>query len=149
MRMNYNNIISTVYNNTEIHLFLLWEKSRVYERKILNYIESNFNIINVTEITWSEKYFNSNLSRFYGENMPKGCHKEVHCGKGPMLAIVVEDTNPQYSIRLTSKGHKKVNINIFDSKSKFRDWTGGEHKIHATNSTNEANYDLMLLFQII
>ena len=64
-----------------------------------------------------------------------------------MLAIVVEDTNPKYSIRLTSKGHKKVNINIFDSKSKFRDWTGGGHKIHATNSTDEANYDLMLLFQ--
>jgi len=145
MSNKYKDIVSIVDKNSEVHLFLLWEKARVYERKILNYIESNFNIINVTEITWSEKYFSSNLSRFYGENMPKGCHKEVHCGNGPMLAIIVEDANPQYNVRLTSKGNQEVNINIFDAKRKFRDWTGGGHKIHATNTTDEANHDLMLL----
>ena len=31
-------------------------------------------------------------------------------------------------------------------KQLFREWTGGGHKIHTTNSTTETNHDLVMLF---
>ena len=34
---------------------------------------------------------------------------------------------------------------MFDSKFMYREWTGGGHKIHCTNSIDETNHDLTLL----
>ena len=100
----------------EIHLFIIWEKARYKQDLILEDLNNKFSIIDVKEITWSKFYFSSNLTRFYGENLPKGSHKENHCGNGSFLAIIVEDLGPRYNERLTTKGLEKVNINsIADS----------------------------------
>ena len=39
-------------------------------------------------------------------------------------------------------------IKMFDLKTKYRKWTGGGHKIHATNNTQETNHDITLLLGI-
>ena len=44
-----------------------------------------------------------------------------------------------------TKGLAEVNAKTFDAKSKYRAWTGGGHKIHATNSVQETWHDLVLL----
>ena len=132
----------------EVHLFILWEKARIKEEKIIEDISCNFEILRIFEIEWSKENFSKNLSRFYGENLPKNSNKEKHCGNGAFLVIVVKDNNPLYRIRKTSKGITCVNTNIFDSKEMYRFWTGGGHKIHGTNSIAEANHDLVLLLGV-
>ena len=129
----------------ELHLFIIWEKAREKEKEIIEDINKNFKILKVFEIEWNKDEFSNNLSRFYGTNLPKGSGKEEHCGNGKFLLIIVKIINPIYEKRLTSKGEKLVNINMFDKKSYYRELTGGGHKIHATDNQDETNHNLTLL----
>ena len=129
----------------ELHLFIIWENARNKQEEIVNDIKEKFEIINIYDMNWSKNKFSNNLSRFYGTNLPDGSAKEQHCGNGKFLLIIVKDTNPQYEERMTSKGPKIVNINMFDKKELYRKNTGGGHKIHATNDEKETNHDITLL----
>ena len=40
-----------------------------------------------------------------------------------------------------------VNTNLFDAKKLYRSWTGGGHKIHATDNIEETRIQLMLLLK--
>ena len=129
----------------EVHLFIIWENAQYKKDEIISDIKRNFRILKMYSIKWSEEMFSTNLSRFYGDNLPKGCGKEQHCGTGRFILIVVEVYNPIYEERQTSKGTKIVNVQMFDKKSEYRLITGGGHKVHATNSEEETNHDLTLL----
>jgi len=129
-------------------LFIIWENARYKEREILESLNENFHILDVYEVKWSGNKFTENLSRFYGSKLPKGSFKERHCGTGPFLLVVLEDHNPVYMERSTSRGAEIVNVKTFDMKSQYRKWTGGGHKIHGTNSMKETNHDLTLLLGI-
>ncbi len=130
----------------EVHLFILWEKGRTAEAKILADIAKRFKILKTYEVRWSKKNFARNLSRFYGTNLPPNSRKEVHVGNGPFLAVIVEDSRPVHKVHTTSKGDKRVNSKMFLAKTAHREWTGGGHRIHATNTPTEADHDLTLLF---
>ncbi len=129
----------------ELHLFILWENALYKKEDIMKDINEKFEILNVYNITWSKEKFSENLSRFYGTKLPNGSQKEKHCGNGTFLLVIVIDKNPVYDYRDTTAGRELVNINMFDSKSKFRELTGGGHRVHCTNSVYEVNHDLTLL----
>lgn len=135
-------------NNDEYGLFIIWNNARFAEKRILETINNYFDMINIFNVHWSKQNFANNLSRFYGENLPKNSFKERECGIGEFLLIIVKDLNPVYKYRKTSKGMKLVNINFFDLKEIFRYWTGGGHKIHGTNDIQEFKHDLMLLLGV-
>ena len=90
--------------NKEYGLFIIWSKGRYNSKKIIEDIANRFKLLNIFEIEWHKDIFSKNLSRFYGENLPKNCDKEKHCGNNPFLLIVVEDLKPLYKQRKTSKG---------------------------------------------
>ncbi len=131
--------------NKEVHLFLIWEKARSEESRILSDIKSKFSVLGIYRSAWSDRYFSENLSRFYGEKLPDQSFKERHCGRGEFLAIIVGDDKPEYGYRETSKGAALVNVNMFDAKSLYRSWTNGGHRIHASNDPLESRHDLALL----
>ncbi len=131
--------------NGEIHLFILWEKARKVENEIVSDIEKNFLVLQKTEFDWRDN-FAGRISDFYGEKLPPHSNKERHVGRGKFLALVVLDAKPFYRIRRTSRGAKIVNVNMFDSKEMYRKWTGGGHKVHASNDVQEAEHDLFILF---
>lgn len=131
----------------EIHLFIIWSKATYEKKNILSDISNKFSVVDIYNITWSEEMFPDNLSRFYGQNLPKNSHKEKHCGNGTFTCIIVQDKNPIYDARQTSKGVRVVNTNLFDAKKLYRSWTGGGHKIHATDNIRETRLQLMLLVQ--
>ena len=81
-------------------------------------------------------------------NLKNITHKVNHCGNGQFYLIIVLDKSPKYEIRNTSKGHCYLNSNIFDKKTKLRKITGGGHKIHATNNSEEYYLDIKKLFGI-
>ncbi len=130
---------------TETHLFIIWEKARNHEQEIIAKIRQKFSVLKLFEVSWNRDKFSENLTSFYGAKLPKNSHKEEHCGNGKFLLIVVEDQNPQYAERPTSKGVQVVNINLFDAKDEYRQITGGGHKIHSTNSLKEVQHDIVLL----
>ena len=108
----------------------------------------NVRILKQIEIIWSKDKFSENLTQFYGINLPDNSFKEKHCGNAPFTLVIIEDNNPKYGIRMTSKGSKSVNMKMFDLKMKYRKITGGGHKIHGTNSMIEAQHDITLLLGI-
>ncbi|MEZ9898972.1 hypothetical protein AB4379_16090 [Vibrio breoganii] len=130
----------------EIHLLIIWSKGSDKKNEIKKDLSSKFDILETVNVEWSKDKFSDNLSRFYGENLPKNSSKEKHCGNGIFTCFILRDNNPNYDIRHTSKGAKVVNTNLFDLKQVYREWTGGGHKIHATDNRNETRYQLSLLF---
>ncbi len=130
----------------EYNLFIIWKNALFLKKRILDDLNKKFKVRNLFYINWSSENYSRNLSRFYGTSLPDNSFKEEHCGKGEFLLIVVEDSNPKYEERLTSHGKSIVNTNIFDCKMLYREWCGGGHKIHATDSKEEFNHDITLLF---
>lgn len=45
----------------EVHLFLLWERTRLYEARILSDIAANFAVVDVLEVEWAPNQFSRNL----------------------------------------------------------------------------------------
>ena len=131
----------------EIHLFILWSKANYERKNILSDIDSKFTILDIYNISWNKNKFSENLSRLYGESLPKNSNKEQHCGNDTFTCAIVRDQNPLYKTRQTSKGIRVVNVNLFDAKKLYRSWTGGGHKIHATDDIEETRIQLMLLLK--
>ncbi len=139
-------VVSTYTLPPEYHMFIIWENGQYRKTDIIRDIEADMEILKVCNITWDKEYFGENLTRFYGANLPKNSFKEKHVGNGAFTLIFLRDKSPCYQKRLTTKGIKSVNVNMFDRKGLFRRWTGGGHKIHATNSEDETRHDLAFLF---
>ena len=97
----------------EIHLFILWSKVSSERENILSDIAGKFIILDIYNITWSKNKFSENLSRFYGQNLPKNSKKEQHCGSETFTCVIVRDESPKYEPRQTSKGIRVVNVNLF------------------------------------
>lgn len=129
----------------EIHLFILWQNALHKKNQIEDDLFNSFELLEIYEVTWPREDFSKELSRFYGENLPKNSHKERHCGVGPFLCYVIRDNSPDYQLRMTSKGQRLVNANIFDKKALFRKWTNHPHLIHATDNLDETRVQLFLI----
>jgi hypothetical protein len=134
--------------NKELHIIIVWERGQESKNRIVADIKETFSILEIKHVLWDEDNFSRNLTRFYGQSLPDGSAKELECGKGRFTLIIIADDNPVYSERNTHKGVMLVNTNMFDAKARYRQWTGGGHKIHATNSPQETARDLFLLLGI-
>ena len=137
-----------ISSKKELHLVIIWENGRYKESEIVKSISEKFELIEKYKINWDKNLFGKNLTTFYGTNLPPKSDKEKHCGKGEFLLVIFYDNDPRYGYVKTSRGTERVNINIFSCKEKFRDMTGGGHKIHSTNSPLETNHDLTLLLGV-
>lgn len=130
----------------EVHLFVLWQNARAAEARIMEDIRSRFEVIAAFPATWPGNISAATaFKRFYGTFLidPKG--KAKRAGGGEFLVVIVRDKTPEYKFVETVRGLEKVDINIFERKNVYRSWVGGQHRVHGTNSTEEARRDIMLL----
>ena len=133
-------------STAEIHLFIIWEYARSVQDKILNDIAMHFTILKQYEITWSPKLVPLNFTRFCGTRLGDNLQFKIdNCGIGEFLVVIVRDENPIYENRKTFHGFADVNVKMFEAKQRYRKWTGGGVKVHATDSLIETNHDLSLL----
>lgn len=131
---------------SNLYLFIIWEKSRNNADIIFEDIEKKFIIRNVYEIKWSEEEFADNLKRFYGSTLSNVEQKAELCGMGPFLLIIISDPSPRLEEKALDNMNKvSVNINTYDSKMKYRKWIGIDFALHGSNSEKETNHDLILL----
>ncbi len=140
--------MTKIFSKKELHLVIIWENGRYKEKEIIKSISEKFELVEKYKINWNKNLFGKNLTTFYGTNLPPKSEKENHCGKGEFLLIIFYDNDPKYGYVETSRGTERVNTNIFTCKEKFRELTGGGHKIHSTNTPLETNHDLTLLLGI-
>lgn len=133
------------HSESEVHIFLLWSEALDRASDILADIEARFTVREIWRVEWSREHFARNLTRFYGQTLLAGSEKELHCGVGPFVVVVVEDHKPTYGRRRTSRGKPNVNTRMFDAKARYRRWTGRGHRVHATVNRREADKDLFLL----
>lgn len=129
-----------------LFLFVLWSQARPAEARILDDLHQRFQVLDAVEVTWSPgEVFARSLTRMYGDALEVGSEKERHCGTGPFRAVVVADLRPRYSLRHTSRGRRLQNIAVFDARQRYRAWTGGGHRVHASDSALETERNLRLL----
>lgn len=130
-----------------MYVFILWSEAREDESRIIADLMAHFTILDMIEVAWTVgDTFAQNLTRMYGDALPPGSDKERHCGTGPFLAVVVEDRHPRYRLRRTNRGFKVLNSTVFDARRRYRDWTGGGYRVHASDSVSETERNLVLLF---
>lgn len=133
-------------SQSEVHLFVIWENARYLQVRILTDIAEHFTLIKQYEITWTPSRASSNIVRFCGTRLGANLrYKITDCGIGAFLVVVVRDETPIYEERNTFHGTVAVNVNMFEAKQRYRQWTGGGIRVHATDNTIETSHDLALL----
>lgn len=129
----------------ELHLMIVWHRGMSLKARILADLQTRFQIANVYEISWDEKDFPRNVSRFYGKKLPDIDRKVRECGLGSFLLVTFLDVSPVYGVRQTTSGLQRVNTNVFDLKKSYRDMDSVPFSIHATNDPAETRRDIFLL----
>ncbi len=132
----------------ELHLFILWEKARRVEARILDDLsrQKDIEVIGKWEFDFpgpaAEFY-----PAFYGGKKPlDGRLKARKCGGGPFLLIVVRNLNPTYGSRWARDDkYYTANELMYDLKARYREWAGRKHRVHGTTDCDEFARDIFLL----
>lgn len=108
----------------ERHLVIVWEAAGAATPAIVEDLAAHFHVRARVGMSWSQRNFGSNLSRFYGQKLPADGEKAQHIGTGPFEAILIEDPSPAYAAQMTSSGIDVVNVNVLGAKNRYRSVTG-------------------------
>ena len=130
----------------EKYLFIIWNSALFCKNKIINDLKDFFIIEKQIYIKWSKENFADNLKAFYGTKMSNVDEKIKHIKNNEFLLIIIKDKNPIYEYRKTYNGQELVNAKLYDAKWRYRNWTGGQFRIHGTQTDKETIHDLTILF---
>ena len=125
----------------ETHVFVIWDKGRHCEKRILDDIKANFEVFYVGEVAFPCKARDA-YCRFYGSRRFNVRKKVRRCGKGPFLVILVRDPSPTHVI---DPAGKTVNEKVFLRKKEYRQWAGESYRIHSSLTTAEYLRDIYRL----
>ena len=129
----------------ELELFVLWEKARFAEERILADMRRETNVRYVVELKFEGDPALC-YRRFYGPSLPDAKRKVRNCGTGAFLLVIVEDDHPNYRT-IDAGGHQPVHCNarIQALKAKYRKWASGGHRVHCTVTQREFARDVFML----
>jgi hypothetical protein len=129
----------------EACVFVIWATARHAADSIIADAAGRFRLAAVFEVVWPGPHFARNLTRLYGASLPQGSKKERQVGTGPFLLLVAVDERPRYGVRRTSRGFRRLNVNAYRAKRRYRRWAGGSFAVHGSLDSHEAERDLRLL----
>lgn len=84
------------------------------------------------------------MTAFYGLQQHQWSAGDVR-GTKPFTLYLIHDTAPQYILRDTTKGNRRVNVHLFDLKQELRARATARHPIHATDNIQETKDNLRAL----
>ena len=108
----------------EFGLFIIWEKARSQQDRILADLERRFKLLGVYEFHWTRSLTAENFRRFYSDTDIRGAYQALHKGAGPFILVTLIDPQPCFELRKTTKGWRKINVRLLDAKMQYRAWTG-------------------------
>jgi hypothetical protein len=129
----------------EIHAVILWSNALPQRDRLVADLAEHVELVASYRVEWPPERFSENLVRLYGFQLPERMDKVAGGGDQPFLLFVVRDPNPRYGARPRSWGLGPANTTMHDAKQRYRDWTGGGFRVHATIDAGEADRDLFLL----
>lgn len=133
---------------SELHLFVLWEKARHVEARILEDLgrQPDIEIVGKWELSFSGPAAEA-FPALYGTKKPlDGRLKARKCGDGVFLLIVVRNLNPSYGSRWARDDkYYLANELMYDLKTRYREWAGRKHRVHGTTDCDEFARDIFLL----
>lgn len=129
-----------------IFICIIWKNTRPWENQIIEEIEkNNIKIIKKYYVTWPKEAFGLNLSAFYGDQFWDEPLQIFTRGNGEFILLICEDSSPKYESRMTGRGIKSVNVNLFDLKQKIRSEMLHNFAFHAADNEKETRRALALI----
>ena len=130
----------------EIQMFVLWEKARSAETRILSDIATQAEVLASFEASWPKELSAQDAyNRFYGPLLPDAAEKASRSGTGAFVVVLVRFPRARYDWRMTQRGLEYVNLDMFELKWTYREWVGGNNRVHGTLSEEECRRDVALL----
>ena len=130
----------------EIDVFVLWPKARFAQDRIMEDLRGHAEVLAAFEANWPDGLSaEEGYSRFYGPLLPDAKGKVKRAGSGAFFVIIARVSASRYGWRMTQRGLENVNLDVFEMKWHYREWTGGLHTLHGTITREEARRDIMLL----
>lgn len=130
----------------EIHMFVIWPRAMAAKERILADIARHAEILLSFDADWpGGMSAEEGYRRFYGTLLPDSAGKVKRAGAGAFTVIVVKIANPSFGLEMSQRGLERVNREMFGMKWRYREWTGGLHRIHGTLSVRESRRDVMMM----
>ena len=129
----------------ELHLFVLWEKARFAEKRILADMARELEIVCTRELRFADDPMRS-YRRFYGPSLPDARRKLRYCGGGAFLLVVVRNPAPAYgTCTVDGFEYRNVDTRLVTLKGRYRTWAGRRHRVHGTTTCAEFARDVLML----
>jgi hypothetical protein len=128
--------------------FLVWKNSNPAAQRILNDLETQYKVRARFLVEWPDEHWPKSLARLYFRPVqyaPKNWRKLSEIGYHPFHFVVVSDPSPKMTV-YNDKGILRFgNVNIFNSKRKYRNWAGTNFSIHSSIDEAETRWNLALI----
>lgn len=128
------------------YIFIIWSKVSWCKKRIISDLKVSFEIRKIINLTWDKNLFEDNLAAFYGSKIADYKEKIKRIGSDGFTLVVVRDLKPVYEQKFIYNQYEKVNINVYNKKKTYREWTGTNFRIHSSDNETETKHDLCVLF---
>lgn len=134
---------------SERHLMIFWNNAlSQIEPLMAELMGSSFVVEAVIKTSWTASKFSENLAGFYEKSPTDISSKLSRIGVGDFVVVIFRDDAPNHGYRVTSRGVRVVNLNVFDAKTQLRLSFSEPDLIHATNDQAEFDHDFSTLFPL-
>ena len=124
--------------SVETHLFVIWDKGRFAEKRILEDMRQRFEVVFSGEMRFPG-VAKEDYCRFYNTRRFNVRKKVSRCGAGPFLFVIVKVRDSEHVV---DQYGKTVNALMYKTKDMYREWCGGKFRVHGTLQTSEYERDV-------
>ena len=120
------------------HVFVLWRKARPFRDRILEDLAREFTVLERVDVRWPWWRTPALLRAFYlDRRWIRWIKKAITCGAWSFEAVLVRDEHPDIAERRELDYFAGENKRVRDVKKKYRQWTGGRWRVHASATPEE------------
>ena len=128
------------------HVFVLWRKARPSRERILADLAHEFSVVERMDVRWPWWRTPALLRAFYSDRRWfRWIRKALTCGAWSFEAVLVRDETPDVATGREGGYSPGENRRIRDVKEKYRKWTGGRWRVHASAEPRETAYQYRFL----
>ena len=128
------------------HVFVLWRKARPFRDRIVADLAREFTVLERINVRWPWWKTPALLREFYKDRRwIRWIKKAMTCGAWSFAAFLGSDERPDIALRREADYSPGENKRVRDVKKKYREWTGGRWRVHASATPEEAIHQYRFL----
>lgn len=131
---------------SSFHIFVLWRKARPVRERILADLAREFVVLERIPVRWPWWRTPALLRAFYSDRRwVRWIRKSLTCGAWSFEAVLVRDDHPDIAVRREGEYCAGENKRMRDVKNRYREWSGGRWRVHASATPEETAYQYRFL----